>query len=95
MNDNAVSLIVMNNADFHEQEGSLLTPLSKAEIRSIHLFYQAFTDKNSDFLFEAVSPDWQDIPLGPGQGPGPEGLKALLPGFFKAFPDNWSMAARL
>jgi predicted ester cyclase len=61
--------------------------LSAEEIRSIETLYRAFTDKNPDLLDEACTPDWQDIPLLPGQGPGPDGLKKLIPMFLKAFPD--------
>jgi predicted ester cyclase len=61
--------------------------LSVEEIRSIETLYRAFTDKNPDLLDEACTPDWQDIPLLPGQGPGPDGLKKLIPMFLKAFPD--------
>ncbi len=61
--------------------------LSKQEIQSIETLYRAFTDKNPDLLDEACTPDWQDIPLLPGQGPGPDGLKKLIPMFLKAFPD--------
>jgi predicted ester cyclase len=61
--------------------------LSAEEIRSIETLYRAFTDKNPGLLDEACTPDWQDIPLLPGQGPGPDGLKKLIPMFLKAFPD--------
>jgi predicted ester cyclase len=61
--------------------------LMEKEIESIETMYRAFTEKRSELLDEACSPDWQDIPLAPGQGPGPEGLKQLMPMFFSAFPD--------
>ncbi len=61
--------------------------LSAEAVRSIETMYRAFTEKNPDLLDEAVTPDWRDIPLAPGQGPGPGGLKGLIPGFLKAFPD--------
>ncbi len=61
--------------------------LSDAEERSIRTLYRAFSEKNPNLLNEAVVPDWQDIPLAPGQGPGPDGLKPLLQGFIAAFPD--------
>ncbi|MDB6080609.1 MAG: ester cyclase [Akkermansiaceae bacterium] len=66
---------------------STLPPLSETELRSIETLYRAFTEQNPDLLDQALAPDWQDIPLAPGQGPGPAGLKGLLPGFFAAFPD--------
>lgn len=61
--------------------------LTEQEIRSIETIYRAFTDKNPDLLDEACTPDWKDIPLNPGQEPGPAGLKKLMPMFFAAFPD--------
>ena len=67
-----------------EAEGSALTP---QEMRSIENLYRAFTDRNPDLLDEACTPDWQDIPLLPGQGPGPQGLKDFVPMFLQAFPD--------
>lgn len=64
-----------------------LSPLTAKEVRAIETLYRAFTDRNPDLLDEALTPDWQDIPLAPGQGPGPAGLKALIPGFLQTFPD--------
>ena len=61
--------------------------LSVEELHAIATLYRAFTDKNPDLLDEACAPDWQDIPLAPGQEPGPSGLKEMLPMFFHAFPD--------
>ena len=61
--------------------------LSPEEIRSLETMYRAFNENNPDLLDEACAPDWQDIPMVPGQGPGPDGLKQLIPGFLKAFPD--------
>ena len=50
-------------------------------------FYSAFAENDLDLLKAVVTPNWQDIPLAPGQGPGPDGIAPLL-GYFKAaFPD--------
>lgn len=38
-------------------------------------------------LDQACWPDWQDIPLAPGQEPGTNGFKKMMPYFFAAFPD--------
>ncbi len=70
-----------------ESQTSYAPALSPQEIRSIETLYRAFTEKNPDLLDEACTPDWQDIPLLPGQGPGPDGLKKLIPMFLAAFPD--------
>jgi predicted ester cyclase len=61
--------------------------LSSEEVDAIETLYRAFTEKKPDLLDQACTPDWQDIPLAPGQGPGPNGLKQLMPLFFEAFPD--------
>ena len=61
--------------------------LSAEETRSLETMYRAFNENAPDLLDEACAPDWQDIPMVPGQGPGPNGLKPLIPGFWRAFPD--------
>lgn len=61
--------------------------LTVAQKRSLETFYRAFSDKKPSLLDEAVTSDWQDIPLSPGQDPGPDGLKPLMQMFFTAFPD--------
>lgn len=57
------------------------------ERQAVEKIYQAFSLQNPDLIDEAVTPDWQDIPLAPGQAPGPEGLKPIIRGFIEAFPD--------
>lgn len=59
----------------------------KVERKAVEMLYRAFSDKKPDLLDLAVTQDWNDIPLSPGQGPGPEGFKPLLASFIKAFPD--------
>lgn len=61
--------------------------LTVAQKQSLETFYRAFHDKNPNLLDEAVTPDWQDIPLAPSQGLGSDGMKPLMPMFFTAFPD--------
>jgi predicted ester cyclase len=61
--------------------------VTPAELKAVETLYRAFNDHNPDLLDEAVTPDWQDIPLAPGQGPGPEGLKPMVRAFTSAFPD--------
>lgn len=61
--------------------------LTVAQKQSLETFYRAFSDKDPNLLDEAVTPDWQDIPLAPGQDLGSEGMKPLMPMFFTAFPD--------
>lgn len=57
------------------------------ERQAIEKIYQAFSLQQPDLLDEAVTPDWDDIPLAPGQVPGPEGLKSIIRMFISAFPD--------
>lgn len=68
------------------------TPLSAtdgvaAERRLVERLYDAFNLQNPDLLDTVVTPDWQDIPLAPGQGPGPDGLKPIIRGLIAAMPD--------
>ena len=71
-----------------EQTAAPSSTLTEKELRSIETFYRAFTDHKPDLLDQVCTPDWQDIPLAPGQGPGPEGLKRLITSvFLTAFPD--------
>ncbi len=65
----------------------LVAPLSEAEESAVRKLYQAFTDKNPDLLYEALAPDWMDIPLAPGQGTGPDSLKPIVQMFVAAMPD--------
>ncbi len=60
--------------------------LSAQDRATIETFYRAFSGE-PDLLDQVVAPGWQDIPLAPGQGPGPEGIKPLIRAFKEAFPD--------
>lgn len=57
------------------------------ERHALETFYRAFTTQQPDLLDAVCTTDWQDIPLAPGQGPGPDGLKPLIRAFGAAFPD--------
>jgi predicted ester cyclase len=48
--------------------------------------YEAFSGK-PELLDAVLADDWDDIPLGPGQGPGRAGAKALIEELSKAFTD--------
>jgi len=54
---------------------------------AVETLYRAFSEHDPDLLDEAVTTDWQDIPLAPGQEPGRDGMKPLIRGFSAAFPD--------
>lgn len=58
-----------------------------AERRAVEQLYAAFNEQDPDLLDAAVTPDWSDIPLAPGQGPGPEGLKPIIRSLIAALPD--------
>lgn len=53
----------------------------------LKIFYGAFSGDTSR-LADVVTPDWDDIPLAPGQGPGPDGIKPLIENIGKSF-DNF------
>src|SRR3954469_5293223 len=61
--------------------------LTPAQQRAIETLYRAFNEQNPDLLDDALMPDWQDIPLGPGQQPGLAGMKPIVAMFGVAFPD--------
>ncbi|MGO4194057.1 ester cyclase [Rhizobium sp. YAF28] len=61
--------------------------ISPEELRAVETLYRAFSEGNPDLLDEAVTADWQDIPLAPHQQPGRDGVKPLIREFVAAFPD--------
>ena len=54
---------------------------------AVETLYRAFSDKKPDLVDEVLTPNWNDIPLAPGQGPGPEGFKPIIRSVIQAFPD--------
>lgn len=65
----------------------LVQALTSQEIDTIKAFYGVFTNRDYSVVDQLLTPDWQDIPLAPGQQDGPEGYKSLVQGFAMAFPD--------
>ncbi len=63
--------------------GAGVAPESRTALET---FYPAFAGE-PNLLDAVVAPDWQDIPLLPGQGPGPEGIKPMIQAFKAAIPD--------
>lgn len=61
--------------------------LTQQETETIKTFYGVFSERNYDVVPEILAPDWQDIPLAPGQAAGAEGFIGLVKGFTAAFPD--------
>ncbi len=68
-----------------EQAGA--AGLTAAERLAVETLYRAFTDGDPDLIDRAVTADWQDIPLTPGQAPGRDGIKPVIRAFRSAFPD--------
>jgi predicted ester cyclase len=59
----------------------------RVEREAVETFYRAFTDQNLDLVDSVLAPDWEDIPLAPGQEPGPQGIKTIIRSVAGAFPD--------
>lgn len=57
------------------------------ELEAVKTLYRAFSEKNPALVDSILAPDWDDIPLAPGQQPGPAGIKPIIESFGKAFPD--------
>lgn len=60
----------------------------RVERQAVETFYRAFSDKNPDLVDGVLASTWDDIPLAPGQGAGPEGVKPIIQSVAKAFPDS-------
>lgn len=61
--------------------------ISAEDRLAVETLYRAFSDGDPDLLDRALTVDWKDIPLAPGQQPGREGMKPLIEGFAASFPD--------
>jgi predicted ester cyclase len=59
----------------------------RAERTAVDTLYRAFSEQNPDLVDAVLAPAWEDIPLAPGQGPGPEGIKPIIRSIGAAFPD--------
>lgn len=71
----------------HDIETTPVTPTDTIPVHLVAGLYSAFNDQNPDLVDAVLAPDWQDIPLAPGQAPGPAGLKSIIEAFAAAFPD--------
>lgn len=58
-----------------------------AERIAVETLYRAFSEQNPDLVDAVLAPDWDDIPLAPGQAPGPAGIKFIIRSIAAAFPD--------
>ncbi|WP_028207631.1 ester cyclase [Paraburkholderia nodosa] len=59
----------------------------RTERLAVETLYRAFSEKDPGLVDTVLAPDWSDIPLAPGQGPGPEGIKPIIRSLSQAFPD--------
>src|SRR4051812_29968025 len=77
----------MNHDTIDDTGRAALAARLEAELRAVQTLYRAFGDHDPDLLDRAVAPDWKDVPLAPGQGPGPDGLKPIIRSLIAALPD--------
>jgi predicted ester cyclase len=68
-------------------ESPELTERLRIERLAVETLYRAFSEKNPDLVDTVLALQWDDIPLAPNQGPGPEGIKPIIRSFGEAFPD--------
>ena len=61
--------------------------ISSKNKAAVEAFYAALNTHDASKLDSAVSVNWEDLPLSPGQGPGREGFKPTVQYFLTAFPD--------
>jgi predicted ester cyclase len=66
---------------------TLANDLTEARRGAVANFYGALATKNFGLVDLALTKHWEDIPLAPGQEPGPEGIKAIFSMLVEAFPD--------
>jgi predicted ester cyclase len=53
----------------------------------VRAFYEPFRTGDASIYAEILSETWVDLPLGPGQEPGPAGMPGQIALFRQAFPD--------
>jgi predicted ester cyclase len=68
-------------------QASDLSQQLHTERAAVETLYRAFSDNLPDLVDTVLAPDWDDIPLAPGQAPGPDGAKAIIGMLKAAFPD--------
>jgi predicted ester cyclase len=66
---------------------NMVESISSATLEAIQESYKAWRTNDLAIIDTLFSPDWQDIPMAPGQKAGPEGLKDLITFFHQTFPD--------
>jgi predicted ester cyclase len=54
---------------------------------AVETLYRAFSEQDPDLTDAVLAPDWDDIPLAPGQESGPAGIKPIIRSLAAALPD--------
>ncbi|GGO30352.1 hypothetical protein GCM10010991_15140 [Gemmobacter aquaticus] len=54
----------------------------------IRIFYETFNQNDPALLDQIIAEDWVHIPAAPGEEPGREGFKTLIPGYAATFKDG-------
>jgi steroid delta-isomerase-like uncharacterized protein len=54
----------------------------------IRIFYETFNQNDPALLDQILAEDWVHIPAAPGEEPGRDGFKKLVPGFAVTFKDG-------
>lgn len=54
----------------------------------IRIFYETFNQNDPALLDQIIAEDWVHIPAAPGEEPGREGFKKLIPGYAATFKDG-------
>lgn len=61
--------------------------LTNGQKRALENLYAALATDDVDLVDHALTENWDDIPLGPGQQPGRDGIKPVFRMFRTALPD--------
>jgi predicted ester cyclase len=64
-----------------------LTEQLRTERHAVETFYRAFNDNQPDLVDTVLAPTWEDIPMAPGQAPGPAGIKDIIAMLAASFAD--------
>lgn len=59
----------------------------RTERIAVETLYRAFSEQDPDLVDTVLASAWEDIPLAPGQGPGPAGIKPIIRMLAAALPD--------
>ena len=74
-----INLMNMSTTDLSQQ--------LRTERIAVETLYRAFSEQNPNLVDSVLAPTWEDLPLAPGQEPGPAGIKPIIRMVAAAFPD--------